>query len=308
MNEIATVFGGTGFLGQRVVRALVKAGYVVRVAARNPDAVDFSGAGNKIQRVAVDIRNDAEVRESVLGSTAVVNAVSLYVEKEALTFDAIHVEGADRVARYAKQSHVEHLVHISGIGVSTDSPSAFVRARAEGEQAVIKQFPGPIIVRPSVMCGRGDAFLAALQQVARLPVAPLFGRGNNKLQPVPVGNVAAAVARLAALDTKGRPDVYELGGSEVHSYRQLLELVMRHRGKQHPLVPVPFLLWQAVVKILSVLPNPPLTRDQLILMQTDNVVGTGVKTFADLSMAPRGFTDALRQTVPAKDAPHPASP
>jgi uncharacterized protein YbjT (DUF2867 family) len=301
MSDIVTVFGGTGFLGRRVVQALVAAGAHVRVAARHPDAVNIDDPDGRVEPIAVDVRNDAEVRESVRQATAVVNAVSLYVEKGALTFDAIHVEGAARVAHYAKQARATQLIHISGLGVDAESPSRFVRARAEGEKAVAEQFPGATLVRPSVMCGRGDAFVNSLDRVTRMPVVPLFGKGETLVQPAYVEDVALAVSTLALSDNADRQTqqaIFELGGGEVCSYRQAVEAVMAYRHRKKPLVPVPFFVWRAMVKGMSMMPSPPLTEDQLFLMQTDNVAGNQACTFADLGIKPHSLADVLPECLP----------
>lgn len=294
-GQIITVFGGTGFLGRHVVRALAAAGHRVRVAARHPKAVDFSDF-QYVSPVVVDIRNEEQVREAVAGVTAVVNAVSLYVEKGDLTFDAIHVAGAERVARCAQAAGVARLVHISGIGVDAHSTSAFVRARARGEFAVRDQFDHAVMLRPSVMFGRDDAFLASLDAVSRAPVVPLFGRGCNRLQPAYVKDVATAVTRLC--EQAVGLGLYELGGRQVYTYRDLVKTVMSHRGRARPMIPVPFPLWHGLVALLSLLPNPPLTRDQLILMQTDNVVAGDAPGFTELDIDPASLDDLLDECLP----------
>ncbi|MGL6159715.1 complex I NDUFA9 subunit family protein [Microbulbifer sp.] len=298
MNEqIATVFGGTGFLGRRVVRALATAGYRVRVAARHPEDVDFSDIKDQIAPVAVDIRNERRVTEAVSGSVFAVNAVSLYVERGDLTFDTIHVKGAERIARCARAAGVDRLVHISGLGVDEHSPSKFIRARARGEQVVCNAFERATLVRPSVMFGSDDAFLSSLKTATLLPVVPLFGKGNNRLQPVYVEDVAAAVVELAR-QAGGQGQVFELGGGSVYTYRQVLQVVMSHLGRRRVLLPVPFTLWRLLVATLSLMPNPPLTRDQLVLMQSDNMVGENAKTFADLGIDPYSLEDLLDECLP----------
>ena len=298
MNEkVIVVFGGTGFLGRRIVRALVAAGHRVRVAARRPSAVTFPDAGEQVLPVAVDIGDETLVIEAVAGAAAVVNAVSLYVEKGGLTFEAIHVQGAERIARCAKAAGVERLVHISGIGVNVDSPSSYVQARARGERVVRAAFEQATLVRPSVMFGGDDAFLASLEAVTRFPVVPLFGRGENRLQPVYVMDVAVAVAQLAG-QAGDQGQIFELGGGQIYSYRQAVQAVMVHLGRKRLLLPVPFPLWQALVAVLGVLPNPPLTSDQLTLMKSDNIVGPGTKTFADLGINPSSLEDLLEDCLP----------
>ncbi|MBB3062600.1 complex I NDUFA9 subunit family protein [Microbulbifer rhizosphaerae] len=298
MNEqIATVFGGTGFLGRRVVRALVTMGYRVRVAARHPQDVDFSDIKDQITPVAVDIRDERQVTEAITGSAFAVNAVSLYVERGDLTFDAIHVKGAERIARCAQATGVDRLVHISGLGVDERSPSKFIRARARGEQVVRNAFERAILVRPSVMFGSDDAFLASIKTATLSPLVPLFGKRNNRLQPVYVKDVAAAVAKLSR-QADGQEQLFELGGGSIYTYRQALQVVMSHLGRRRVLLPVPLTLWRVLVAALSLMPNPPLTRDQLILMQSDNTVGESAKTFADLGIDPYSLEELLDECLP----------
>lgn len=297
-EDLVTVFGGTGFLGRRVVQALVEAGRPVRVGSRRPERPGPAGQG-PVEFVAVDIRDDQAVAQAVQGASAVVNAVSLYVEKGDLSFDAIHVEGAERVAHCAKAAGAERLVHVSGIGVTTDSPSAFVRARALGEQVVREAFEQASIVRPSVMCDCGEGFLEALEKVAKLPLAPLFGRGDTRLQPAFVGDVADAIAQL--LQTSQHPGaLYELGGSRIYTYREAVQAVAAQLGRKSLLMPLPFSVWRPMVAALNVLPNPPLTKDQLTLMASDNIVGGEARTFVDLNIQPKNLQDVLNDCYPQR--------
>lgn len=301
-EQVVTVFGGTGFLGRRVVQSLAMAGKHIRIAARNPSTSGFSAAPGQLEAVAADIRDDQAVASAVDGATAVVNAVSLYVEKGELTFEAVHVEGAERVARCGRSAGVQSLVHVSGIGVDRGSPSKFVRARARGEKAVISLFEEATVVRPSVMFACGEAFLQALENVTRLPVVPLFGQGDTRLQPAFVEDVAGAIARLIELQNDRvslfEPSLFELGGNKVYTYRQAVQAVAARLGRKRMLMPLPFPAWHAMVSILKVLPNPPLTRDQLVLMESDNVVGPGVKTFRDLGIKARSLEDLLEDCYP----------
>jgi NADH dehydrogenase len=217
----------------------------------------------------------------------VINCVGLYVETRTESFRDVHVEGARAVAEIAKAQGVRHLVHISGIGADRGSPSAYVRARAEGEDDVRRAFPAATILRPSAMFSRDGAFFGALDAIVRrLPVVPLFGDGGTRLQPVLVGDVAEAACRALERDSASGT-VFELGGPEVFTYREIMERLAARAGRRRLLLPVPFALWRALAAMASLLPRPPLTPAQVALMQRDNVVGDGVATFADLSIAPR---------------------
>ncbi|MFG6179549.1 complex I NDUFA9 subunit family protein [Halomonas sp. THAF12] len=292
-----TVFGGTGFLGATLVRELVEAGRPVRLVARRPASPDWAEPGDPLEIVAADIRCDDQVAAALEGAGAVVNAVSLYVETRDLSFEAIHVEGAERLARLAREAGVSRLAQLSGIGTSPRSPSPYVRARARGEAAVLEAMPKAIIVRPSVLYGSQDAFLTALARLTRLPAIPLFGHGQTRLQPVHVVDVARALVHLTGGDAPRRR-LFELGGDDVLRYREILALVMSHLHRERPLVPVPFLAWRTLALLASAWPDPPLTRDQVILMQHDNVVGDGVGTFTDLEIRPRSLREALPACLP----------
>lgn len=293
MNNTTTVFGGTGFLGSVIVRQIVTSGRRVRIAARHPALPAWAGDDVGIELATADVRDEDSVARALDGAFAAVNAVSLYTESGGNdTFNAVHVEGAGRVARLAQDAGVRRLVLISGIGADTASPSSYVRARAHGEQSVRAGFPDAIIVRPSVLFGPQDAFLSNLARLSQLPVIPLFGRGDTRLQPVLVDDVARAVAHLT-----GSPDppssLFELGGAQVYTYREIVEQVLAHLGRRRPLIPVPFFLWRMLAALTRPLPQPPLTRDQVLLMQPDNVVGDGVGTFADIGITPHSLEESL---------------
>lgn len=295
-REVATVFGGTGFLGSRIVSALLAAGYQVRVAARHPERLPHPNALS----VVADIRDDLAVARALDGAQIVVNAVSLWQEKGKLTFKAIHVDGASRLAEEASKAGVSRLVHISGIGVRDDSESSFVRARAQGERAVQNAFPAATIFRPSVMFDCDAGFLKILSDLTRSPVVPLFGNGATRLQPAWAVDVANGV--VAALEREEcRSAMLELGGGKIYRYREALERVADILGRRPRLVPVTFSLWKALVAALHYLPNPPLTRDQLTLMQEDNVVAADALGFAALGIEPRSLeqvlTDCLRPSA-----------
>lgn len=296
-----TVVGGTGFLGRAIVRELVEAGRPVRIAARRPRLPDWLEAGDQVEAVACDLRDEQQITAALAGSGAVVNAASLYVERPraGLTFEAIHVAGAERLARLAREAGVSRLVHVSGIGVAESSPSAYVRARFAGERAVIDALPKAILLRPAVLFGPDDAFLTALVRLARLPAFPLFGRGSTRLQPVHVDDVARAAVRLSGARPLERR-LFELGGPERLTYRQIVEQVLAHLACRRPLLPVPFAAWRLAAALLAPLPSPPLTRDQVILMQQDTLVGEDVGTFDDLGSVPRTLHDSLPSALGAR--------
>lgn len=292
-----TVFGGTGFLGREIVRTLAENRVHVRVAARRPDRMPFDEPRWHVSTAHADVRDEATIAAAVEGSDSVVNAVALYVERGTETFDAVHVQGASNVARQSARAGVEHLVHVSGIGASTASASRYVRARAQGEARVRESFQAASIVRPSVLFGPDDAFLGTIDRITRLsPVFPLFGDGSTHLQPVYVGDVASAVAKI--LDrTEARGEVWELGGPCAYSYREIVETVAAYRGRKRLMLPVPYAMWLAQARVMSVLPSPPLTEDQIILVRSDNVVGEGVLAFDHLDITPRSVEEMLPECL-----------
>ncbi len=288
-TERVTVFGGTGFLGHAIVRQLVEAQSRVRIAIRHPVA-EYA---TDVEQVQADVRDEAAVAAAIADAQAVVNVVALYVERGKETFDAVHVQGALHVARQAKRHGLERLVHVSGIGVDPTSASPYIRARAQGELRVKKAFDGATIIRPSVLFGPQDGFLNALDRVSRLlPVVPLFGSGQTRLQPVYVEDVAAAVAACLR-DAASAGKIYELGGAEVHTYREILQQVLRHRSRRRAVLPVPLVIWDMLATALSVLPAPPVTRDQIALMRRDNIVNEGAPSFKELGMTPRSVNELL---------------
>ena len=283
---LVTVFGGTGFLGRRIVERLGAAGARVRVAVRHTTE-GVPPQGGDVEVVYADVRDGTTVAQAVRDSDAVVNAVGLYVEQGEATFQAVHVDGAQEVARAAREAGIPRLVHLSGIGADVNSESSYVRSRALGELAVREACTEATILRPSVLFGRGDALFRSLAAITRIsPVFPLFGDGSTRLQPVFVGDVAEAVVKaVGSPSASGK--VYELGGPRVYRYKELVELVLVHLKRRRVLVPVPFFVWEIQATLLGILPNPPLTRDQVILMKRDNVVSDAALTFADLGITPR---------------------
>lgn len=240
-----------------------------------------------------DVSDEASVARAVKDSAWIVNTVGHYVEKRGATFETIHGRGALNVARQAKRAGAVRLIHVSGLGADPASDSPYVRARGIGERLVKEAFESVTILRPSAIFGPDDYFLNRIAGMARRsPVLPLFGRGLTGLQPVFVENVAEAC--LKVLDdpsTEGR--VYELGGPKVHAYKELVRLVVERIGRRPAVVPVPFPVWDMLAVAMTLLPEPPLTRDQVKLMKRDNVVGERAWTLIDLDIRPVPLEEVL---------------
>lgn len=292
------VFGGTGFLGRRVGQHLVEHGFAVRAASRHPDRAKtvFSENLPELEMIRADIDEDASVRSAVADAFAVVNAVSLYVERDGRTFRTVHVEAAERLATLARDAGVARLVHLSGIGADAASPSPYIASRAEGETVVRAAFPGAVVIRPAVMFGRDDAFLVPLVGLLRkFPAFPLFGTGGTRLQPAHVEDVGEAIARI--IDAARPEPLYEFGGPDIFTYRELLQRIHDRLGLSRVLVPVPYAAWQAGAFFAEFLPEPPITRNQVELMRIDTVASPACAGFDALGITPAGIEKSLAQIV-----------
>ena len=289
MNRV-TVFGGTGFVGRRVVRHLRDSAAAVRITSRHPARVE----GDKVEQIVADAHDERAVEAAVEGADGVVNAISLYVEHGGDTFHSVHVEAAARIARMARRAGAKRFVHLSGIGADAASPSSYIRTRGEGEAAVQAAFPGAVVIRPAVMFAPDDAFLTTILGLLRtLPAYPLFGNGRTRLQPVYVDDVAAAIAQILRQTQRPYP-IYELAGPRVYSYEELLRSIARIAGLRPVLLPIPFVFWDAVAGLAKILPHPPLKRNQVELMQIDTTASDGRPGFGLLGISPRSLEEELK--------------
>ncbi|MET4699811.1 uncharacterized protein YbjT (DUF2867 family) [Constrictibacter sp. MBR-5] len=284
-----TVFGGSGFIGRYLVKRLAAEGTVVRVAVRRPGDADFLkplGAVGQIVPVAANVRDPASVRAAVAGVEAVVNLVGILQEGGKQTFQGVQAEGAANVAAAAREAGVARLVQMSAIGADARSASEYARTKAAGEEAVRAAFPEATIVRPSIVIGPEDDFFNRFGQMAQLfPALPLIGGGKTRFQPVVVGDVADALMKILR-DPATAGQTYELGGPQIYSFRELMELMLQIVERKRCLVPLSFGLANFQARILEKLPNAPLTRDQVKLLQNDNVVSGTLPGLTDLGVAP----------------------
>ena len=301
------VFGGGGFLGRRLVNRLTAEGMTVRVGVRHPDParIELRAIGfDLVTVVPADVRDQASVAAAIAGADAVVNAVSAYVEKGGVTFEAVHVKGAETVAREAIAAGVARLVHISGIGADPDSRSPYIRARGRGELVIQTTFPEATIVRPSAIFGPGDALFSTLAELARLlPILPLIGGGRTRLQPVFVEDVAEAVASiLTDPGTVGR--TYELTGPGVYTLRELARMTLRLISSRRLLLPVPFAVAEIQARLFELLPNPPLTTGQVDLLKADNIASGALPGLRELKIEPK----TVEEVVPTYIGPRAPGP
>lgn len=296
--KLVTIFGGSGFVGTRLVQQLAREGYRIRVAVRRPDLaghVKPLGMVGQIQPVQANLRNMDSVMRAAEGSDIVINLVGVLYERGRQRFQSVQTAGAKNVAEAAAQIGAEALVHMSAIGADPESESAYARTKALGEEEVLKAFPKAVIIRPSIMFGQGDGFFSLFGMLARyFPVLPLIG-ANTKFQPVYVGDVATALARAAEGKVKGGK-IYELGGPEIATMRELLERVLHETGRHNILMPIPMPMARFIGLCLQWLPSPLLTADQVVQLGTDNVVSDAAKR-QKRTLAAFGLTPTTMEAI-----------
>jgi NADH dehydrogenase len=298
------VFGGSGFLGRRLVQHLVSQGATVHIAVRHPEQARDVLRQFSLERIRVfhaDVRDQASVNAVLAGADAVVNAVSAYVETDDATFHAVHVQGAQTVAREAAAASVARLLLVSGLGANPQSHSPYIRARGRGELLVQQVFQGATIVRPGAMFGPGDALFSKFAALSRvLPVLPLIGGGKTRLQPVYVGDVAEAIGHVLDLpETAGQ--IYELAGPQVYTLDELIKMTLRLIGRRRLLVPIPIAFAEILARSFELLPNPPLTTSQVDLLKADNVLSGKMPGFRELNIEPKSVEQILPTYVGLKE-------
>ena len=302
MSKLVTIYGGSGFVGRYIARRMAKEGWRVRVAVRRPNDALFVkpyGVVGQVEPVACNIRDDASVRAVMKGADAVVNCVGILNRSGKNTFDSVQSEGAARIARIAAEEGVATLVHLSAIGADANSPSEYQQTKAAGEAAVLSAFPNAMILRPSIIFGNEDGFFNRFAAMARFaPVLPVVG-ANTRFQPVYVDDVAQAAVKGAT--GEAAPGIYELGGPDTETFRDLMRQMLGVIRRRRLIVNVPFFaasimggafdLLQAVT--LGLFQNGMITRDQVRNLKSDNVVSPGARTLADLGIQPTAMGAVL---------------
>jgi uncharacterized protein YbjT (DUF2867 family) len=288
-NRRTAILGGSGFIGRYVVKRLAARGEVIAVGCRNAEAAKHLkplGDVGQIMPLNVGIGNETLLPAFLAGNDSLVNCVGVLRESGAQTFELVHYTGPARLARLAREAGVDRFVHISAIGADPRSSSAYARTKAVGEQAVRDAFPTATILRPSVVFGPEDHFFNRFAAMAMFsPALPLIGAGETRFQPVYVGDVADAVVTcLEDPATAGR--VYELGGPKIYTFREVLELVLSEIRRKRRFVDLPFGFAAFQARLMSILPSPPLTPDQVELLKSDNIVSSGALTLASLGITP----------------------
>ncbi|MCG6904509.1 MAG: complex I NDUFA9 subunit family protein [Rhodobacter sp.] len=302
MSKLVTIYGGSGFVGRYVARRMAKEGWRVRVACRRPNEAMFVkpyGVVGQVEPVFCNIRDDASVRTVMRGADAVVNCVGTFDARGRNNFDAVQVEGAERVARIAAEEQVARMVHLSAIGADPVSDSVYSRTKAEGEAMVRNHRPDAVILRPSVVFGPEDAFFNRFAAMTRFgPVLPVIG-AETRMQPVYVDDLAQAVVK--GILGQAEPGVYEIGGPEVQTFRELMNTMLKTIQRRRLVLNIPFGIARIMAGVFSIgsmlsagLIKPPVTPDQVRSLQVDNVVADGAKTLADLGISPT----AIESVVP----------
>jgi NADH dehydrogenase len=288
-RRVATVFGGSGFVGRHLVQRLAGDGWIVRVGVRDPEAATFLkmfGDPGQVVPMFTDVGEPRTLEKAVAGANWVVNLVGILYERGRRTFQRMHVEGADNVAKAAAAAGVDRLVQMSALGAAADAAAAYARTKAAGEEAAKAAFADVSITRPSVIFGPEDDFFNRFAVMARIaPVLPVF---PARFQPVYVGDVADAIVRiLGDGETRGR--TYELGGPRVMTFREVMEVVLKETGRHRLLINLPLRVAAIQAFFLQFLPVPPLTPDQVKLLAADNVVSAGALTLTDLGIEPQAI-------------------
>lgn len=298
-----TIFGGSGFVGRYLVQKFADKGDLIRIAVRNPLTANFLkplGEVGQITPIQASILSSEDVVKAIKGSDVVINLVGILYEKGFQTFELIHVEGARRVAKKASALGIPTLLHMSALGANKASSSHYASSKARGEEAVLAHFPQATIFRPSIIFGAEDNFLNRFAQMALIsPFIPLVGVGKTLFQPIYVGDVAECFLK-ASFKMKARSKCYELGGPSVYTFKALMEYLLVTIHRKRLLVPLPFFLARSIGAITQFFPTPPLTPDQVNLLESDNVVGSN--SFGAESLGIR--TKALEALAPLYLAPY----
>ena len=287
-RSVATVFGGGGFIGRYVVKRLAAAGHIVRVAGRDTEGTKPLMMGGRVGQIVplyVSLQNEATVARAVEGADIVINLVGILTERRPGDFMRVQGDGAGRIARAAAAAGVRRMVHVSAIGADAASESAYARGKAAGEEQIRAAMPGAVILRPSLVFGAEDKFFNRFGSMAMmLPVMPVIC-GDTRFQPVYVGDVADAVmAGVERDDAMGR--IFELGGPHVFTFRELLVWILHETRRRRPLLEVPMGIARVQARLAELLPGKPFTRDQLALLQRDNVASAGLPGLMELGITP----------------------
>lgn len=294
-NKIITILGGSGFVGRHVVQRLARRGDLLKIGCRDINhAMHLLPMGNpgQIRLIPTNVRDEASARQAIKGSDCVINLVGILFEKNKQTFQSVHVEAAQRIARICKEEGVQNLVHLSALGAAKESSSNYAKTKAEAEEAIISKFPDAVIFRPGLIYGAEDRFFNRFAKLATMmPFLPLINGGKTKFQPVFVGDVAKAVVEAVIKDV--RSQIFELGGPSAYSFKELMQVMMEVIDRRRLLIPVPSTVAYGIGLVAQVLPEPFITIDQLRLLTSDSIL-TGAKPgLSTLGIEPKAIEAIL---------------
>ncbi len=295
-QKIVTIIGGTGFVGRYVVQTLARAGYRLRVVSRNPKRAEelktFCDVG-QIALISGNLNDITTIKPALAGAYAVIDLVGVLYESGKQNFNALHANGAEKLAIAAREAGVSRFIFMSALGVDNERGAQYARSKILGERAVLASFPNATILRPSIIFGAEDNFFNQFAKMASIaPALPLLGGGKTLFQPVYAGDVALAVAAiLAQPETMGK--TYELAGNKTYSFKEILQYIMNEIGKQRCLINIPFPLAMVMGFFCEFLPKPPITRDQVKMLRYNNVLGASVETFKNLGIKPRSVEEIV---------------
>ncbi len=290
-NEIITIFGASGFIGRNVVRLLAQEGYRIRAACRDLEKAKFlrtMGEVGQISIIQAFVENEASVDEAIKGANMVINLVGTLYEKRSQTFEQVHIIGAQTIAKATAAQKVQRLIHFSALGASKQSPSRYAQTKKAGEKAVMEAYPRAIIVRPSVVFGPDDLFYNRFARLLKtLPILPLIGSGSTELQPVYVGDVAHAIREILQKCPNRKSEIFEIGGPRIYTFRRIIEYMVELTHSHAVLLPIPFPLAKLMGRVCEWLPNPPLTYDQVLLLQCNNTLNGKSNALLNFGITPQ---------------------
>lgn len=290
-DKLVTIFGGSGFVGRHIVRTLANDGWRIRVAVRRPNLAHFlkpAARVGQIQTMRANVRNPDDVRLALRGADAVINLVGVLSQSGSQRFETVHVQAAGDIAAACREAGIERLIHFSALGADTGAPARYFRSKAEGERRVREERPSATIVRPALIFGPEDQFFNRFGSLARfVPVLPLFGGGRTKFQPVFVGDVAHGVAQLLwRQEAPGQ--TFEFAGPEIMTFREVMQMTLRITQRKRLLLSLPFAIGRLQGLVLQYLPGKLLTRDQVLMLETDTVPSGDAPGLRDLGIVPSG--------------------
>ena len=304
MYKTAVLFGGTGFIGRYIIQQLAQEGYNIKVATRDFEkakSLKVAGHVGQVTSVAIPSFEDTHLNEITKEADLVINLLGILYQKGRHTFDKIHTEHAHKIAKACHHNQVKRFIHFSAIGADINSKSKYAKSKACGEEEVFKNFPEATIIRPSIVFGHEDNFFNMFARIMRFsPFIPLIGGGNTKFQPVYVGDIAKAISVLAG-STQYIGKVFELGGPDIFTFKEILDIIATLTERKVYYVHVPFFFAKLKAFFLQLLPTPPLTVDQVRLLEVDNIVSEDCQyTFKNLNINPRHIMAIVPSYLKAK--------